>query len=420
MKKYLFLFWFAVLSWGYGHCAYAQTFYDVQGHWAKGYIDQLSGAAVICGYPDGSFRPEDNITRAEFIKALVIGRGFPLQATVNSTFTDVDPSCWYFPYIETAVAAGVIIPEDYIQSTFNPDDPITRVEAAMFLSRSLGLGEESAYTGFDDGYQIPGEFRGYIRAARERGLITGYPDGTFRPWNPITRAEASAILVRYLYEQGKGKGLVTMCYDHQLSSVYENAFPVHKAYGYPGVNYVCTSSVGAEGTMTVTQLKEMESAGWETASHSANHLHFKDLGEKEIRDQLARSKLWLKQQGLTGENFAYPFRFSGAPNPLVQEYYNSGATSYDKEINVRPVNPYRLCRYYLQNPGEEEIKEVLDKTVAEGGWVIFYTHNVYKSGQIPDSKSINQDTLKFLFDEVAKRNLQVVTVKQGLRLMAGK
>ncbi|OPX84737.1 MAG: Cellulosome-anchoring protein precursor [Pelotomaculum sp. PtaB.Bin104] len=420
MKKFLFLLLLTVAFFSRGQCAFAQIFNDVQDHWAKGYIGQLSDAKVISGYPDGAFRPEDNITRAEFIKALVISRSFPLRPAANPTFTDVNAYHWHYPYIETAVAAGVIIPSDYVQSAFNPDGPITRVDAAMFLSRSLGLEEESTYTGFDDGYQIPGELRGYIRAAKERGLIAGYPDGTFRPWNPITRSEASAILVRYIYEQGKGKGLVTICYDHQLSSVYNNAFSVHKAYGYPGVNYVCTSSVGSEGTMTVKQLKEMEGAGWETASHSANHLHFKDLEEKDIRDQLARSKLWLQQQGLTGENFAYPFRFSTAPNRLVQEYYNSGATSYDKEINVRPFNPYKLCRYYLQNPSAEEIKNVLEKTVADGGWVIFYTHSVYEGGQTPDSKSINQDTLKLLFDEVAERNIQVVTVKQGLQLMAGR
>jgi len=420
MKKYLFLLLFSLAFFSQTQVASAQTFTDVQDHWAIGYIRQLSEAKVISGYPDGTFRPEGNITRAEFIKTLVIGRGLPLMPVVNPTFTDVKPYHWCYPYVETAVTAGIVVPGEYIQLAFKPDEPITRVETAMFLARSLGLGEESTYTGFDDGYQIPGEFRGYIRAAKERGLISGYPDGTFRPWNPITRAEACTILVRYMYEQGKGKGLVTICYDHQPPSVYENAFPVHKAYGYPGVNYVCTASVGEEGNMTVKQLKEMESAGWETASHSANHLHFKELEEKDIRIQLATSKLWLKQHGLTGENFAYPFWFATTPNPLVQEYYNSGATSYEKQINIRPVNPYRLCRYYLQAPGEEEIKAVLDKTVEEGGWVVFYTHNVYKDDQTPDSMSINQDTLKFLFDEVAARNIQVVTVRQGLQLMAGR
>jgi len=419
MKKYLFILLLILVFLCPGQNAFAQTLTDVQDHWAKGYIGQLVDAGVISGYPDGAFRPESSITRAEFIKTLVVSRGLPLKPRVNPTFADVETDHWHYPYIETAVAAGIIVPGDYIQFTFDPDEPITRVEAAIFLSRSLDLIEESAYTGFDDGYQIPQEFRGYIRAAKERGLITGYPNGTFKPWNPITRAETCKILVCYMYEQGKGKGLVTLSYDHQLPSVYENAFSVHKAYGYPGVNYVCTSSVGSEGNMTVKQLKEMESAGWETASHSANHLHFKDLEVKDIRNQLERSKLWLEQQGLTSENFAYPFRFI-TPNPLVLEYYNSGATSYDKEINIRPVNPNKLNRYYLQDPGREEIKAVLDKTVAEGGWVIFHTHNVYKGSQKPDSKSINQDTLQFLLDEVARRNIQVVTVKQGLQIVAGK
>lgn len=419
MKKFLFIFLLTLVFIGPGQGAPAQTLTDVQDHWAKGYIEQLIDTGVISGYPDGVFRPENSVTRAEFIKTLVISCGLPLKPRVNPTFADVGTNHWHYPYIETAVAAGIVVPGDYIQFKFDPDEPITRVEAAIFLSRSLGLTEESAYTGFDDGNQVPQEFRGYIRAAKERGLITGYPDGTFRPWNPITRAETCKILVCYMYEQGKGKGLVTLSYDHQHPSVYENAFPIHQAYGYPGVNYVCTSSVGAEGNMTVKQLKEMESAGWETASHSANHLHFKDLEVKDIRDQLERLKLWLKQQGLTGENFAYPFRFI-TPEPLVREYYRSGATSYDKEINIRPVNPDKLNRYYLQNPDREEIKEVLDKTVAEGGWVIFYTHNVCKGSQKPDDKSINQDTLQFLLDEVARRNIQVVTVKQGLQIVAGK
>lgn len=418
MKKCLLVLLFTLVCFCPGQNVFAQSFHDIQDHWAESYISQLSDADVIRGYPDGTFKPEGNITRAEFTKAMVLSRGLPLKPTVNPTFTDVGADHWCYPYVESAIAAGMIVPGEYVQTAFIPDEPITRVEAAIFLSRSLGLTEGSGFTGFDDGSQIPVEFRGYIRAVKERGLIAGYPDGTFRPWNPISRAEASTILVRYMYEQGKGKGLVTISYDHQFSSVYENAFPLHKAYGYPGVNYVCTSSVGAEGAMTVKQLKEMEETGWETASHSANHLHFKDLDEKGIRDQLERSKQWLKQYGLTGENFAYPFRFAGAPNPLVREYYNSGATSYDKQINVKPFHAYKLSRYYLQKPSEEEIKEVLDQTVAEGGWAIFYTHNVYQGSQTPDDKSINQDTLQFLFDEIAKRNIQVVTVKQGLQLMS--
>lgn len=414
----IILFLALALGWP-GQDAFAGSFTDIQEHWARGYIGQLAEVKVISGYPDGSFRPEGNISRSEFIKMLVVSSGLPLKPTANPSFTDVLPDCWHYPYIETAVAAGVAVPGEYVGLAFEPDKPITRVETAMFLARSLGLGEESTYTGFDDGYRIPNRFRGYVRAAKERGLVSGYPDGTFRPWNPITRAEASTILVRFMYEQGKGKGLVTVSYDHQLPSVYENAFPIHQAYGFPGVNYITTASIGAEGNMTLKQLQEMEAAGWETASHSANHLHFKDLGTADIRNQLERSQQWLRLQGLTGENFAYPFRIL-SPHPLVKEYYNSGATSYDKEINFRPINPYKLNRYYLQSPGREEILAVLDKTVSEGGWVVFYTHNVYKGSQKPDSKSINQEQLEFLLAEAARRKIQVVTVKQGLNIMTGK
>jgi len=71
MKRILFLLFFVLICLGLGQAASAQTFTDVQDHWAKGYIDQLFEAKVISGYPDGAFRPDGHITRAEFIKALV-------------------------------------------------------------------------------------------------------------------------------------------------------------------------------------------------------------------------------------------------------------------------------------------------------------------------------------------------------------
>jgi len=245
--------------------------------------------------------------------------------------------------------------------------------------------------------------------------MSGYPDGTFRPWNPVTRAEASVILMRLIYETGKGKGMVTICYDHGSTSIFDNAYPLHREYNYPGVNYVLSPHVGATGMLNLEQLREMEGVGWETGSHSKNHLHFKDLRDREIRDQLELSKEWLQENGLGHDSFAYPFWFDTDPYPIVSEYYESAVTSFGKVINKPPANRYKLERFMFDGGLKDSlIINLLDETVVKGGWLILYTHSVVEGNQAAANHGINQQRLQFLFEEIKKRGLKVVTVSEGM------
>ncbi len=396
---------------------FAKPLSDISGNWAEDYINHLVDSSIMSGYPDGSFRPDASVTREEFIKCLIEALNISINSSVKSSYVDVFNSSWSHPYIETAVVSGILVPEEAVNGMLRPQEPIPRVEVAKLAVRALGHPIKSDYTGYDDGINIPSSYRGYVGVAKERHLMSGYPDGTFRAWNPVTRAEACVILVRLIYDAGKGAGLVTICYDHNQASIFDNAYPLHQSYGYPGVNYVLPPRVGDREMMTLAQLRELEQAGWETGSHSKNHLNFTDLRDREIREQLYLSKERLQENGLQYASFAYPFWFDTDPYPVVGEYYESAVKCFGKNINTEPINRYNLERVMLdEGLSNGEMTSLLDQAVITGGWVIFYTHSVEVANQRPANHGINQQRLEYLFQEIEKRGLIFVTISEGVKL----
>lgn len=176
-------------------------FPDLSGHWAAGVVAGAVAAGHVNGYPDGTFRPDANVTRAEFVKLLVKAGETPMRAPNSwQVFTDVDGH-WVEQqgYLDTAAAYGLVVRSDYF-GAFAPDRPITRREAAVQAVRLLG--RQHAVEQLDgsltlaDGPQMPLWQRRYIQAAMQDGILTGYPDNTFRDGQPISRAEAVAVAER--------------------------------------------------------------------------------------------------------------------------------------------------------------------------------------------------------------------------------
>ena len=159
----------------------------------------LNGAdhdAYLQGYPDGTVRPENSITRAEvaaiFYRLLTDDARAYLEST-DSGFSDVKPGDWYNTAVATMVQAGVIT--GYGDGTFRPNAPITRGEFAAIATRFLS----DPYSLDDPFYDTEGHWAEvYINRAYELGWISGYTGGAFRPDKSITRAEVSAIVNRML------------------------------------------------------------------------------------------------------------------------------------------------------------------------------------------------------------------------------
>ncbi|KUK65934.1 MAG: S-layer domain protein [Desulfotomaculum sp. 46_80] len=179
-------------------CAYTDV---PESYWASGVIKELCEKGILNGYPDGTFRPRNDITRAEFTKIIAVALGLAEENPATPTFKDVSPNDWYYGVIEAAAKANLV--KGYGKGLFKPNAKITREEIAAILIRALGKADEaaanaSAVTAFKDDHNISAWARGSVAVAVKEGIIKGYPNGTFGPGKNAIRAEVCAMVSRML------------------------------------------------------------------------------------------------------------------------------------------------------------------------------------------------------------------------------
>lgn len=170
-----------------------KAFLDIQGHWAQMPITELVNSGVINGFEDGTFRPMGDVTREQFVTMLVQAKGYDLVRG-KASFSDVAETRWSNPYIETAMKVGVMAKGEY-GSSFSPNQPISRQEMAIMAARSLALPLNEKALSFKDRAKVK-RHEGLIGAAVQAGIVTGFPDGTFRPAERVTRAQAAVAIAR--------------------------------------------------------------------------------------------------------------------------------------------------------------------------------------------------------------------------------
>lgn len=166
---------------------------DIRGHWAEAHISKLIETGAISGYPDGTFKPDNNITRAEFATVLV--KALELEETTGKVFADT-ANHWARKYIATAAANGIV--SGYNENAFGADDLITREQMAVMIVKSARLKNSTPYTEFADATKISSWAKSAVDTASYNDIIKGYPDGTFRPQNNATRAEAVTVIGKIL------------------------------------------------------------------------------------------------------------------------------------------------------------------------------------------------------------------------------
>lgn len=191
MKKSLLFLAIALVVCMLPLTANAAQFTDVEGHWAKSYIDRWSNEKVVNGYQDGTFKPNNNITRAEFI-AMIIRVFEPIQKADLSKYADVTSSAWYYDTLSKAVAMGAIKGDS--DTSIRPNDYITRQEAIVILNRILEIVNSSQEAKFIDANEIASWAKSAILAFTENEYVNGYEDGSIKPTAYITRAEITKIL----------------------------------------------------------------------------------------------------------------------------------------------------------------------------------------------------------------------------------
>jgi hypothetical protein len=173
----------------------AETMDDISDHWAKEQIQSWVDNEYIKGYPDGTFKPDNNITRAEFITIANNAFGYTEKAEIS--YSDVSDGSWYAEAVAIASAAGYIT--GYPDGTMKPDAPITRQEAAVIITKINELeSDEAAADIFTDSSAIASWSKGSIGACVTAEIFTGYPDDSFRAENLIKRGESVVALGRAL------------------------------------------------------------------------------------------------------------------------------------------------------------------------------------------------------------------------------
>lgn len=185
------------------------VFSDVQGHWAQAYIEALADMEVIGGFPDGTYRPNEPVTRAQF--AAIVNKAFnPEPKRPWSEFVDIDNRFWGYTAIQSAYRGGFL--SGYPGRIFRPNQQIPKVEVLVALASGLelGAGEAIALNKYTDAAQIPAWAQGAIASATQRGIVVNYPDIAFlSPNQNATRAEVAAFVYQALVSAGEAEPIAS-------------------------------------------------------------------------------------------------------------------------------------------------------------------------------------------------------------------
>ncbi|ACT03722.1 S-layer homology domain-containing protein [Paenibacillus sp. JDR-2] len=180
----------------------SREFTDVAaGFWAKDAITRAAQMGFVNGYPDGTFKPLKQVTRAEFVTMLARALELPVAEQQGTDFKDNERiGNWAKPSIASGVAAGWI--KGFEDGTFRPDLPITRAEMTVIVVRALKLDTaQDGQLAFADAASIPSWAKDAVAAAVKAGLVNGRGSNKFVPSDSANRAEAVTLILRMVDEQ---------------------------------------------------------------------------------------------------------------------------------------------------------------------------------------------------------------------------
>jgi parallel beta-helix repeat protein len=185
------------------------TFRDIQGYWAQPYIEALIAKDVIAGFPDGSFKPTDPVTRAQF--ATIISKAFaPPSQRATQEFKDVKQNFWAYGAIQTAYKGGFVA--GYPGGLFQPQQAIPRVQSLVSLANGLKLAANNpnALATYADADQVPKYAADPVSAATVKQLVVNYPIPTqLNPNRDATRAEVAAFVYQALVSNGRAQAIAS-------------------------------------------------------------------------------------------------------------------------------------------------------------------------------------------------------------------
>jgi flagellar hook assembly protein FlgD len=202
-------------------------------------IELMKDSGVFTGYSDGTFRPYEAINRAETVKVLLLSLGFPTNTnTYSMPFSDTESSAWYAPYVETAKTRGIV--KGYPDGTFRPDQTINRVELLKVFLEASGVNVPYCTTAPYNDTPVTADTRWYIDYvcyAQSHNLMASQGNNDFNPSTPMTRGD-----VADLFYQFSNSGLYSANSNPYLNGTYNNGTYNNGVCSNGGtyINGVCT------------------------------------------------------------------------------------------------------------------------------------------------------------------------------------
>lgn len=295
---------------GFSYGATASVPKDVKGHWAETYITQAIGAGIINGYPDGLFKPDSPVSRAEFIHMINAVLGNNGTATIN--FSDTPKSEWYYTDVTKAVAAGYV--NGYSGGTFQPNSTISRQEAVVILARVVPTyGKGNSLSKFGDAGKVADWARESFQRIYGKGYIGAYDDAKLHPEDKMTRAQAAKIICDIMSKETivKTDPSISATGSTLSGSIYSNGVTLTKSLdeGNASINnciILGTLNIqgGGENSVEISNSRVRNAS----VAKPSGRVRVYVKGETSVENLTASNEATLQTSSLTGGDFGPGFK----------------------------------------------------------------------------------------------------------------
>ena len=308
--------------------------------WYYTYVQDIAKAGITTGYPDGTYRPSALVTRAQM--AAFIARAMKLNVPKecsNSPFYDIDTSKWYCKYVEAIKDADVT--SGYPDGSYKPDDYVTRAQMAAFLVKALHLDKQPCTTKPFVDVPTDAWYCPYVQALKNAGITSGYPDGTYRPNAAVTRAIMAAFLAKAFIESNGFNELTVINSSEQAKSLIPDMANT--------IAFLSNSAkISASMPQSVIDALSSRSRNVTLLNNSSRFLLRSDDGYiNELSNLLAVPFKFINQ---------YDLRSSVKRVPVNRTYSCSGGGVYSYEGNYDEVNNLYSVHLVFNNCYEGSIK----------------------------------------------------------------
>ncbi|MGG4040543.1 S-layer homology domain-containing protein [Bacillus smithii] len=337
---------FSNLVFNYGKAEAKNSFKDIStSYWAADEIDYLSSKGIISGFNDGSFKPGQYITRGQAAIMLTKALNLSTQNRPNPNLKDVSTRSPYYKPV-SALADENIIDDLIKDGYYYPGQLLTRGEMAAILAKSYGLGGTSTEKYID----VPDYYWAYeyIQSLAANHITTGFSDKTFRPNQPLTRAEFSVFLSRIMDSKFRSVGNRTVYLDNGIEVMNFQSGSSQNSYSsaYADPYYTVESNTGEKYKNYLT----MHISSFADAGQGWEYVEFPLNGRYETFSAIVG--LTKQYQNTTDE---IHLKFTADGQPLKNMTWTAGMLTENVTVNVKGK---KILRIYMEVEDPKDTSEI--------------------------------------------------------------